>query len=88
MIALSFKEILDDLGFDPDNIAGTSTAGIPHATTLADLLKKPVSYIRSSSKDHGLQNQIEGILLAEALALLMFRKNLLRIRTPMRIIWK
>lgn len=61
MIALSFKEILDDLGFDPDNIAGTSTAGIPHATTLADLLKKPVSYIRSSSKDHGLQNQIEGL---------------------------
>ena len=61
MIALSFKEILEDLDFDPDNIAGTSTAGIPHATTLADLLKKPVSYIRSSSKDHGLQNQIEGL---------------------------
>lgn len=60
-IALSFKEILEDLDFDPDNIAGTSTAGIPHATTLADLLQKPVSYIRSSSKDHGLQNQIEGL---------------------------
>ncbi len=61
MIALAFKEILDRLGFDPDNIAGTSTAGIPHATTLGDMLKKPVSYIRSSSKDHGLQNQIEGL---------------------------
>ena len=61
MIALAFKEILDDLGYDPDNVAGTSTAGIPHATTLADLLGKPVSYIRSSSKDHGLQNQIEGL---------------------------
>lgn len=61
MIALAFKEILESLDFDPDNIAGTSTAGIPHATTLADLLGKPVSYIRSSSKDHGLQNQIEGL---------------------------
>ena len=61
MIAMSFMEILKDIGFDPDNIAGTSTAGIPHATTLADMMKKPVSYIRSSSKDHGLQNQIEGL---------------------------
>ena len=61
MIALSFKEILSKLEFDPDNIAGTSTAGIPHATTLGDLLQKPVSYIRSSSKDHGLGNQIEGL---------------------------
>ena len=46
MIAMSFMEILEDIGFDPDNIAGTSTAGIPHATTLADMMKKPVSYIR------------------------------------------
>ena len=61
MIALSFKEILDSIGFDPENIAGTSTAGIPHATTLADMLGKPLTYIRSSSKDHGLQNQIEGL---------------------------
>lgn len=61
MIAKAFSEILDKLGFDPDNIAGTSTAGIPHATTLGDMLQKPVSYIRSSSKDHGLQNQIEGL---------------------------
>ncbi|MCF0262095.1 MAG: orotate phosphoribosyltransferase [Sphaerochaetaceae bacterium] len=61
MIAKAFKEIMEDLNFDPDNIAGTSTAGIPHATTLADMLEKPVSYIRSSSKDHGLQNQIEGL---------------------------
>lgn len=60
-IALSFKEILSYLNFDPDNIAGTSTAGIPHATTLSDLLYKPLSYVRSSNKDHGLKNQIEGL---------------------------
>ncbi len=61
LVAKAFEELLGKLAFDPENIAGTSTAGIPHATTLADRLKKPVSYIRSSSKDHGLQNQIEGL---------------------------
>ena len=61
MIALSFEEILSSLLFDPDNIAGTSTAGIPHATTLADKMKKSLSYVRSSNKDHGLKNQIEGL---------------------------
>ena len=61
MIASAFCEILDSTGFDPDNIAGTSTAGIPHATTLSDMLDKPLTYIRSSGKDHGLKNQIEGL---------------------------
>ncbi len=61
LIASAFEEILTSLSFDPDNIAGTSTAGIPHATTLADSLHKSLSYVRSSSKDHGLKNQIEGL---------------------------
>ena len=61
MIASAFSEILSSIGFDPDNIAGTSTAGIPHATTLSDMLNKPPTYIRSSGKDHGLKNQIEGL---------------------------
>ncbi len=61
MIASSFEEILSSIGFDPDNISGTSTAGIPHATTLADKLSKPLSYVRSSNKDHGLKNKIEGL---------------------------
>jgi orotate phosphoribosyltransferase len=45
----------------PNIIAGTSTAGIPHATTLADALGKPLIYVRDKPKDHGLKNQIEGI---------------------------
>lgn len=61
IIASAFSEILSSLDFDPDNIAGTSTAGIPHATTLADKLQKPLSYVRSSNKDHGLKNKIEGL---------------------------
>ncbi len=42
-------------------IAGTSTAGISPATTLADKLRKPLVYVRDKPKDHGLKNQIEGI---------------------------
>lgn len=60
-IASAFEEILTSLDFTPDNIAGTSTAGIPHATTLSDKLQKPLSYVRSSNKDHGLKNKIEGL---------------------------
>ncbi len=45
----------------PSIIAGTSTSGIPPATTLADKLGKPLIYVRDEPKKHGLQNQIEGI---------------------------
>jgi len=47
---------------NPDIIAGTATAGIPHAAWIADKLNLPMIYVRSSSKDHGLKNQIEGNL--------------------------
>ncbi len=45
-----------------DIIAGTSTAGIPHAAWLAEKLKKPMIYIRSKAKEHGKANQVEGKL--------------------------
>ncbi len=45
-----------------DIIAGTATAGIPHAAWLAEKLKKPMIYIRASAKEHGKGNQIEGKL--------------------------
>lgn len=61
LICDAFTDMLEALDFNPKNIAGTSTAGIPHATSLADRLQKPLSYVRSSSKDHGLGNQIEGL---------------------------
>jgi orotate phosphoribosyltransferase len=43
-----------------DGIAGVATAGIPHGVLLAERLKLPFIYIRSSAKSHGRQNQIEG----------------------------
>jgi orotate phosphoribosyltransferase len=43
-----------------DVIAGTATAGIPWASFIAQELKLPLIYVRSSSKEHGRQNAIEG----------------------------
>ncbi len=43
-----------------DAIAGVATAGIPQASLVADLLKLPLIYVRSSAKGHGLTNLIEG----------------------------
>jgi len=41
-------------------IAGVATAGIPQATLVADALQKPLVYVRSAPKDHGMENLIEG----------------------------
>lgn len=45
---------------DVQVIAGTATAGIPHAAWVADLMDLPMSYVRTNVKSHGKQNQIEG----------------------------
>ena len=43
-----------------DAISGVATAGIAHGALLADYIGLPFSYVRSSAKAHGRQNQIEG----------------------------
>ena len=43
-------------------LMGTSTAGIAHAAITGHILGLPMGYVRSGSKDHGRQNQIEGRL--------------------------
>lgn len=43
-------------------IAGVATAGIPQASLIADAMNLPLVYVRSSAKDHGRANQIEGKL--------------------------
>ena len=50
--------------FDVTLIAGTATAGIPHATLLADRLGLPLVYVRSKPKGHGRKNMIEGAAVA------------------------
>lgn len=44
-------------------LMGTSTAGIAHAAIAGHILGLPMGYVRSSAKDHGRGNQIEGKLL-------------------------
>jgi orotate phosphoribosyltransferase len=43
-------------------LMGTATAGIAHAAITAAILNLPMGYVRSRSKEHGRQNQIEGKL--------------------------
>ena len=43
-------------------IMGTSTAGIPHAAYVSDILDMPMGYVRGGAKDHGRGNQIEGVV--------------------------
>ncbi len=47
---------------DCEILMGTSTAGIAHAAITAHIMDLPMGYVRSGSKDHGRQNQIEGKL--------------------------
>lgn len=45
---------------DVEVIAGTATAGIPHAAWVSERLDVPMCYIRSQAKGHGKGKQIEG----------------------------
>lgn len=58
----SFVQLIKQHFPDVDVIAGTATAGIPHAAIIAHKMNLPMIYVRSSAKGHGKQNQIEGQL--------------------------
>jgi orotate phosphoribosyltransferase len=45
-------------------IAGTATAGIPHAAWVAERLKLPMVYVRGEAKAHGKGKRVEGRALA------------------------
>src|ERR687898_571052 len=45
-----------------DVVAGGETAGIPYASFVSHLIKKPMIYIRKQPKGYGGTKQIEGIL--------------------------
>lgn len=47
---------------DADVIAGTATAGIPHAAWVAQEMGLPMVYVRPKPKDHGQGHQVEGVL--------------------------
>jgi orotate phosphoribosyltransferase len=64
IVANAFKTLIEQKEFQPQVIAGTATAGIPHAAWLADLMNLPMVYVRGTAKGHGKQNRIEGRLEA------------------------
>ncbi len=54
--------LLKEKGAELEVVAGTATAGIPHAAWLAEKLGKPMVYVRSKEKEHGKENKIEGLV--------------------------
>lgn len=61
-IRQQFSNIIKDEFGNIDAIAGVATAGIPHGVLVAQDLGLPFAYVRSSKKDHGLGNEIEGVI--------------------------
>jgi orotate phosphoribosyltransferase len=60
LIAEGFASVIRERYPNAEVIAGTATAGIPHAAWVAQKLGLPMAYIRDKAKGHGKQNQIEG----------------------------
>ncbi|MDL2227359.1 orotate phosphoribosyltransferase [Odoribacter sp. OttesenSCG-928-L07] len=59
-LAKSFAEIIRNKYPKVQVIAGVATGAIAIGVLVAQELNLPFIYIRSSQKDHGMQNQIEG----------------------------
>lgn len=62
-IAAGMVEVIKEKYPAVEVIAGTATAGIPHAAWVSELLDLPMIYVRNSAKKHGKTNQIEGRVL-------------------------
>ncbi|MFK2824936.1 orotate phosphoribosyltransferase [Bacillus sp. B190/17] len=59
-IAKGLVSLIEEHYPEAEIIAGTATAGIPHAAWVSDLMNAPMCYVRSKAKGHGKGNQIEG----------------------------
>ncbi|MES0854841.1 orotate phosphoribosyltransferase [Geobacillus sp. G4] len=59
-IADGLAELIRTQFPEADLIAGTATAGIPHAAWVSERLELPMCYVRSQAKAHGKGKQIEG----------------------------
>lgn len=61
-IRQQFAQIISEEFGDVDVVAGVATGGIAHGVLVAQDLGLPFAYVRSSKKEHGLSNQIEGVV--------------------------
>lgn len=55
-----FKDVIRHKYPDVEVIAGVATGAIAHGVLVAEKLNLPFVYVRSTPKDHGLENLIEG----------------------------
>jgi len=55
-----FMKLIDSKFPEATAFVGVATAGIAHGAFIADRKSKPFAYVRSKSKEHGMQNKIEG----------------------------
>ena len=60
MVEQAIADKVKDKFPEAQALMGTSTAGIAHAAIAAAILGLPMGYVRSSAKDHGRGNRIEG----------------------------
>ncbi len=61
-ISKNLIKLIEEKFPEAEVVAGTATAGIPHASWVSAVLEKPMVYVRSSPKKHGRGNMIEGII--------------------------
>lgn len=61
-VKVEFARLIQEKYPRTDAIAGVATGAIAPGVLVADLLGLPFVYVRSSPKDHGLENLIEGDL--------------------------
>lgn len=62
IIAEGLKKLIEEKFSSCTVVAGTATAGIPHAAWVAQKMNMAMSYVRSSAKEHGKQNAVEGLV--------------------------
>lgn len=61
-IRQEFSKLIRDEFGEIDLVAGVATGAIAHGVLVAQELGLPFAYVRSTKKDHGMSNQIEGVV--------------------------
>ncbi|PCJ25149.1 MAG: orotate phosphoribosyltransferase [Flavobacteriales bacterium] len=59
-IRQQFVDAINEHFPNAEVIAGVATGGIAHGALVAEAMGLPFAYIRSSAKEHGMQNLVEG----------------------------
>ncbi|HYC26835.1 MAG TPA: orotate phosphoribosyltransferase [Nitrososphaerales archaeon] len=68
----AYRALAEELGEKSfDAVAGVATAGVALSSPLAFVLRKPMVYVRSEEKGHGLGKRVEGMVLPGWRALLV-----------------